>query len=202
VKSLAIVPFKALEGGDDVGGRLVSERLALRLSGGKDLEVLDGRQLETPGRGRTRAPDGPLDAVLEVDLLEEVLRQFDILDTDLPDTAEERTRRDHARGRLKSRHLEATKGAVRAESRKAEEPPEAQALVTGFIVELTNGRVEVHARLAESEQFNVLASVSATVERDWGKPAPPLSRRDFVAPAGFGGAAAVVLWLLLRAGSA
>lgn len=47
LKSLVVVPFKSLEAGDELGGRLVSERLALGILGGGDLQVLDGRLLET-----------------------------------------------------------------------------------------------------------------------------------------------------------
>lgn len=197
MSSLAVAPFRPLDGVDEIGGRLVGERIALRISAGGGLEVLDGRELA--GGGRRLSPDGPLTPSLEVELLDEVLRQFEILDLGLQDTADERDRRNDARRALKARQLEASKGAEQRKRRQQEEPPEAQALVTGFLVPLSDGRVEVHARLVNAEKVTVLASVSAQVDKDWGEPAPAATRRDYFSAAGLIAASASALWFLAKA---
>ncbi|MDE2491314.1 MAG: hypothetical protein KGM24_10730 [Elusimicrobia bacterium] len=46
----------------------------------------------------------------------------------------------------------------------------ADALVTGTVIELNDGRVEVNARLIDAGSARVLAAVETRVERDWNRP--------------------------------
>lgn len=198
LKSLVVVPFKSLAVGDELGGRIVSERIALEVSGGGGLEVLDGRQLELEGAGRRRAPDGPADPALEVELFEEILRQFALVNLRIQDTHEESKKRERAAEMLTARQLESIASVKRLERRLRHEAPEAEALVTGVLAPLSDGRIEVHVRLGNAATYTVIATVSAKVEKDWGEPPPPAPPRDYSAPAGLAGAAAVATWFLIR----
>lgn len=100
---------------------------------------------------------------------------------------------------LRERYIDSVAGLDRLVSRDRKEPPEAQALVTGLLAPLSDGRVEVHARLADAGNFTVIVTVSVAVPKDWGEPPPPVPPRDYGGPACLAGAAAVATWLLVRA---
>lgn len=198
LESLVIVPFKSLESGDALGGRLVAERLALGIGSSGGLQVLDGRQLEGEGGGRRRAPDGPAPEE-DKDLYGEVLKQFALHELGVKESLDHFENRKKAEGIIRQRLIDTHAKLDRLASRARQEPPEAQALVTGVLVPLADGRMEIHARLADSGTFAVIASVSAKVPKDWGMPLPPAPPRDFTGPAVLSGAGLALLWFLARA---
>lgn len=201
LQSLVVVPFKSLESGDLLGGRLVAERLALGITTSGGLQVLDGRQLEGEGGGRRRALDGPASDA-DIDLYGEVLKQFAIHDLGVKESFEHIENRKVAEAIIRQRLVDSHAKLDRLASRARGEPPEAQALVTGLLVPLADGSMEVHARLADAGTFAVVATVSAKVPKDWGAPPPPPPPRDFTGPAVLSGAGLALLWFLSRAAGA
>lgn len=201
LESVAVVPFVSLAPEEGRLGELVSERIAVHLSSEEGLLVLDGRQLEAPGAGRSRAPDGPAASEQDVDLYGEVLKQFAAMDLGLQQSFEEVENRRLAARMIRQRLVESEAGVERLKARARKEPPEAQALLTGIVVPLADGRVEVLARLTETERYAVVATVSAKVPKDWGAPPPPAP--DPFAGAGPGaagaGLVAVLGWFVSRA---
>lgn len=200
IQSLVISPLKAVGESDDVGSRLLTERLSARFATKEGMEILDSAQLKEGGGGSRRAPDDPFAPELDIQLFDGIMRVIQIADMHLEDTAREAEIRTLVALKVKERQLAAIDRREKEKARREDRTPEADAIVSGVFAELKDGTVEVHARLANARSFAIIATASARVRKDWGAPQPALPR-DYFGLTALTGTSVVGLWFLLRATS-
>lgn len=184
-ESVAVQPFKAFDPQDDLAGRVVAERLIAALAGSEGLSVTAGG--ETPV---AKPPPNP--GALEPVVFEGVLRQFQIQDLEMQDTPYERERRAQLREALKKHQVDAARAAREAEQGSTRA---SGAILTGVLVPLKDGTLEVHVRMSDGGGGS-FAAASARLSKDWG--AAPKRGMGVPAAGGAAGAAAAVVWLLTR----
>lgn len=198
IQSVVIMPFTPLGAPDALGSSLLTERLAARLASKEGVELHDPAQLQEGGGSSRRAPDDPLDPVLDVRLFDGIIRIIEIANMHLEDTPKEADFRGLVAGAVKARQLEAIKQRELKKARAEGRHPETDGVVSGVFGELEDGSVEVHARLASTRSFSIVSSASLRVRKDWGRPAPGVPK-DYSGLAALAGTASVGLWFLMRA---
>lgn len=200
IQSLVVTQLQPVGIVDEVGARLLTERLSSRLSTKEGMEILDAAQLKEGGGGSRRAPDDPFPPELDIDLFNGIMRVIQIADMHLEDTAREAEIRNLVALKVKERQLAAIERGEKEKARREDRSPEADAIVSGVFVELEGGTIEIHVRLASTRSFAIIAAASAKVRKDWGRAPAPLPR-DYTGMAGLAGTACIGLWFLMRAAS-
>lgn len=198
IQSVVILPFTPLGGPDALGSHLLTERLAARLTSKEGVELHDAAQLQEGGGGSRRAPDDPLDPVLDVRLFDGIIRIIEIANMHIEDTPKEAAFRGAVAGAVKERQLAAIQQRELKKARHEGRHPETDGVVSGVFGELEDGTVEVHARLASTRSFSIVSSASMKVRKDWGT-APSAPPRDYSGLAALAGTLSVGLWFLIRA---
>lgn len=198
-KSLVVMPFEPIATADEAGPRLLTERLASRLSSGEGFDVLDGRQLRAGGGSARRAPDDSdgFDAAFDLKLLDGMTRVLRLIDMPVEDTPREAEIRALLAEKIKERRLAALRRRELEIARGEGRSPEADGLVSGVVAELSDGSIELHARLADAHEQTIVATASVRVKKDWGR-LPSAERPEYGGLAGLGGGAVLAFLLFKR----
>lgn len=198
IQSVVIMPLKPLGAPDELGARLITERLAARLASKEGVELRDAAQFQESGGRAQRDPNDPLDPVLDVRLFDAIFRIIEIANMHIEDTPQEAEFRGKVAEAVKARQLKALEQRRMETDRLDGLLPNADGIVSGVFGEMQDGTVEVHARLASRPSFAIVASASLRVRKDWGRPAPGVPK-DYSGLAALAGTASVGLWFLMRA---